>query len=172
MKIKDLLIRLYLGNNGEKIAKYYNKQGCKIGKNFKCTTLPDFGSEPYLIEIGDNVYISTHVNFMTHDGGVWVVNNLKKSKFDKIGRIKIGNNVFLGMNSTIMPNVEIGNNVIIGLGSVVTKNVPDNEIWAGIPAKKICTVEEFVQKNDKNFHNTVKMSKEEKKEYYLGFYKK
>lgn len=171
MKIKDILIKFYLGTNGNKIANYYKKQGCIIGKNFRCTSIPNFGSEPYLIEIGDNVLCSAHVTFITHDGGVSVVNRLKNTRYDKVGRIKIGNNVFLGMNCTIMPNVEIGNNVIIGIGSIVTKNVPDNEIWAGIPAKKICTIDEYIQKNENNFHNTLGMDAKQKKEYYINFYK-
>lgn len=106
---------------------------------------------------------SARITFITHDGGVSVVNRLKNTKYDKVGRIKIGSNIFLGMNCTIMPNVEIGNNVIIGIGSIVTKNVPDNEISVEIPAKRICTIDEFIQKNEKNFHNTLGMDAKKKR---------
>lgn len=62
------------------------------------------------------------------------------------GKVVIGDNVFVGMNSIICRNVNIGNNVIIGAGSVVTKNCDANSIYAGNPAKKIGSVEEFIEK--------------------------
>jgi maltose O-acetyltransferase len=55
--------------------------------------------------------------------------------YTKIGLVKIGDNVFIGAGSIILPNVKIGNNVIIGAGSIVTKDVPDNSLVAGNPAK-------------------------------------
>ena len=51
--------------------------------------------------------------------------------------IKIGNDVFIGANSIILKGVSIGDRVIVGAGSVVTKSIPNDEIWAGNPAKKI-----------------------------------
>jgi UDP-3-O-[3-hydroxymyristoyl] glucosamine N-acyltransferase len=51
------------------------------------------------------------------------------------GSVEIGENCFIGANSTIRQKLKIGNNVIIGMGAVVTKNIPDNEVWAGNPAK-------------------------------------
>ena len=78
---------------------------------------------------------------MTHDGGVWVLRKLYgDERIDLFGKVKIGNNVHIGMNKTIiMPGVTIGSNVIIGSGeAVVTKKYkPDNEIWGGVPAKFI-----------------------------------
>lgn len=58
----------------------------------------------------------------------------------------IGNNVFIGANSTIMYDVEIGNNVIIGAGSIVTKSIPDNLICAGVPCKQIGDFNDFIEK--------------------------
>ena len=171
MGIKNLIIKFYLGNNSKKIVKYYSKKGVTFGKNFRCVTAPDFGAEPYLIEIGNDVFISSKVTFVTHDGGVAVINTLYETKYDKIGTIKLGNNIFLGRDCTIMPNVKIGNNVIIGLGSVVTKDIPDNEIWAGIPAKKICTIEEYYKKNKNSFIEIANLSYEEKKAIILKKYK-
>ena len=83
---------------------------------------------------------------MTHDA------SLKKfigNDCNKVGRIVIGNNVFIGLKSIILPNVQIGNNVVIGAGSVVTKNIPDNSVAVGNPATVICTCEEYIAKHKK-----------------------
>lgn len=60
--------------------------------------------------------------------------------------VKIGSNVFIGMNTIILRGVIVGDNVIIGAGSVVTKDIPANEVWAGNPAKKIMTLEEYYRR--------------------------
>ena len=110
----------------EKILK---KNGTKIGNNSEIYGDVSFGSEPYLIEIGNNVRIASGTKLITHDGGVWVLRNLNfPSNLDLFGKIKIGNNVHIGMNCVIMPNVKIGNNCIIGCSAVVTKDIPDNSI--------------------------------------------
>ena len=94
---------------------YLRKRGCTIGKNCQIIGNVDFGSEPYLITIGDNVRFSNGVSITTHDGGVWVLRHLDKqlADIDKFGKVQIGNNVHIGMESVIMPNVTIGSNVII-----------------------------------------------------------
>ena len=144
-----MIIRLY------KVFMQYRfiKQHLKIGKDTKIlTSFLNFGSEPYLIEIGDNCLITSGVKFLTHDGSVAILfkkyKNINLSevygKYNKLGRIKIGNNVFIGINSIIMPNVNIGDNVIIGAGSVVTKNIPSNYVYAGNPAREICKIEDLM----------------------------
>ena len=57
-------------------------------------------------------------------------------------------NVFIGLGSIIMPNVRIGENCIIGAGSVVTKDVPNNTVVAGVPAKKICSFDDYMKKRN------------------------
>ena len=83
---------------------------------------------------------------MTH-GYDWSV---LKGKYGEIcgsaGKVKIGNNVFIGMQATILKGVTIGNNVIIGANSLVNKNVPDNTVVAGNPAKVIMTIDEYYEK--------------------------
>lgn len=153
----------------EKYAKYI---GVKIGKDSNIHKSVSFGSEPYLIKIGDNVRITAGVNFVTHDGGVWVLRNLYKEKnCDKFGPIIIGNNVHIGINTTIMPGVSIGNNVIIGCNAVVTKDIPDNSVAVGVPAKVIKTIDEYYNNNKNKLELTKKMSKNEKKKYLLSKYK-
>ena len=83
---------------------------------------------------------------MTHDGAKWVLEQNQDFKGTKFGPITIHDNSFIGVNSIIMPNVTIGPNSIVGAGSIVTKNVPPNTVYAGNPAKHICTYEEYLEK--------------------------
>lgn len=91
--------------------------------------------------------ISFECAFVTHDGSTWVFREQEKyKKVKRFGRITIGNNCFIGCRSTILPGVTIGDNAIIGAGSLVTKSVPEGEVWGGVPAKYITTVDEFADK--------------------------
>lgn len=123
--------------------KYAKHIGVKFGKGCRIRT-KFFGSEPYLIEIGDWVQITTGVRFLTHGGG-WTLRE-KYPNFDCFGKIKIGNNVYIGINSIILPGVIIGNDVIIGAGSVVTKSVLSGTIVAGNPAKVIGDMSSYEKK--------------------------
>ena len=152
-------------------VKYLREKGCKIGEKTRLLCgIGCFGTEPYLVEIGEDCLLSSNLSFFTHDGGVKVLNSLNyfDGKFmDKVGKIVIGNNCFIGNGTKIMPGVTIGDNVIVGAGSIVTKDVPSNVIVAGVPARVICTIDDFYQKNKDRFYPTAKMSFEEKKEYLL-----
>lgn len=130
-----------------------------------CQIFPDcsFGSEPYLIQLGDKVRITKGVQFITHDGGVWVLrNNGISPNADIFGKIIIGNNVHIGINSIIMPGVTIGDNVIIGAGSVVTKDVQSNSVAAGVPARYIKSIDEYYLKNKDSILETKNMPQVEK----------
>lgn len=108
------------------------------------------------IRIGHNVRLASHVLLITHDVSYFVLNNLglknsRGKRFEeKIGCIDIGDNVFVGSNTTILYDVKIGNNVIVGAGSVVNRDIPDNSVVAGVPARVICSFEEFVEKRKKD----------------------
>ena len=165
--IRKIYITFFIRNSNQR-KKYLIKKGAKIGKNtILISDINSFGSEPYLIEIGDNCLISSEVLFMTHDGGMSVLNNLNyfDEKMDKLAPIKVGDNCFIGARAVIMPGIKIGNNCIIGLGSIVTKDVEDNSVVCGVPAKKIKTIEEYYKKNKDCTYPTYKMSSEEKKKY-------
>ena len=147
------------------------KSGLKIGKGSSVDRSVYFGTEPYLIQIGHDVRITQGVKFITHDGGLWVLRNLGFAEdADKFGRIIIGNNVNIGWNVIIMPDVHIGNNVVIGAGAIVTKSIPSNTVWAGVPAKQISTIEDYFEKNKGNLDKTKLYSRAEKKEYLLKKY--
>lgn len=94
-----------------------------------------------MIEIGNNVTFSIRVVLLAHDAS-----SCKLIEMAKIGKIIIHDNVFIGANSTILPNVEIGENSIIGAGSVVTKSIPPNSVVAGVPARVISSIEEYKEK--------------------------
>ena len=163
-----------------KISKFLNirrinllrKKGIKIGKNCSIDKTAIFGTEPYLISIGDNVRITHNVQFITHDGGIWVLRNLHEvdKSADKMGPIKIGNNVNIGWNVILMPGVKIGDNVVIGIGSIVTKDVPSNSVVAGVPAKIIETIDEYSNKVKKHSLNTKDMNSKDKKNYLLSIF--
>ena len=107
-----------------------------------------FPDQPELISIGDNVKIAANVTFITHD--IFHILFEQDEVEYYIGCIKIGNNVLIGTNTTILPNVRIGDNVVIGAGAVVTKNLESDGVYAGVPAKKIGTFSEFYNKR-KNY---------------------
>ena len=108
----------------------------------------NFGSEPYLIRLRRNCRISMNVTFINHDGGTWAFrkDNDKYKHVIKYGKIEVGEYSFIGANSTIMPGVTIGHHCVIGAGSVVTKDVPDGMVAVGVPARVICSTEEYAEK--------------------------
>lgn len=148
----------------------YRDLGVKIGKNFSNIGPVDFSSEPYLISIGDDVRISMNVHFVTHDGGMHVIRQYKGIPVDLFGTIEIGNNVFIGTNTIVLPGVKIGNNVVIGAGSIVSKDIPNNSVACGIPARVIETLDEYYCKNKDKMELTKNMTKEKKRDYLLDKY--
>ena len=148
-------------------VEYWRRRGASIGEDCEIYSTADFGSEPYLINIGEHVRINSGVQFITHDGGVWVCRKYIKEKdsfkIDLFKPIKIGNNVHIGTNAIIMPGVHIGDNCIIGCGAVVTRNIPDCSIAVGVPARVIESLDDYIIKNKCHFVFTKHMSKEEKK---------
>lgn len=127
------------------------KKGMKIGKNVFIAHNVDFDDSLYFcIEIGDHTIISSYVHILAHDAST-----LRWLDHGKVGKVRIGEKCFIGLNTIILPNVTIGNNVIVGAGSVVTKDIPDGHVVGGNPAKIICTTEEYINKmklkmNDNN----------------------
>jgi acetyltransferase-like isoleucine patch superfamily enzyme len=146
-KVKNLILYIFLKFFGAK--KYAEIIGVSIGKGCRIYN-DDWGSEPYLISIGDMVTVSKRVVFITHDGSPWIFKN-EHGRYYKYGKITIGNNVFIGMNSIIMPGINVGDNVIIGSGSVVTKSLPGGKVYAGNPAREVCTIEKYYSKVKKQF---------------------
>lgn len=136
--IKEFVYRL----RGEYTTEKLVSMGMKAGKNFK--RLNGVILDPshcWLIEIGDNVTMAPRVHVLCHDAST-----KQFLGYTKIGRVTIGNNVFIGAESVVLPGVKIGNNVIIGANSTVTHDIPDNTVAVGSPARRICSTDEYIAK--------------------------
>ena len=136
--IKELLYRLRGQFTTEKVVS----MGMKVGKNF--CRLNGVILDPghcWLIEIGDDVTLAPRVHILCHDASTKIFLN-----FTKVGRVTIGDRVFIGAESVVLPGVTIGDDVVIGANSTVTHNIPSNSVAVGSPARVICTLEEYIQK--------------------------
>lgn len=140
----------YLIHMGDPVS-YLRSQGAMIGEHCDIYCgIGGFGTEPYLIHIGNNVTLTGGVKLITHDGGTRVYRSTDprwKPETGLYGKINIGDNVFIGTDSIVLPGIEIGTNVIVGAGSVVTKDIPSNVVFAGNPARFIQTLDEYREKS-------------------------
>ena len=149
--IKKLLRKLIYGSksNSHTYVKYLRSLGMKIGegtviyepmKTFIDTT------RPWMIDIGDNVKITEGVTILTHGYDWSVLKGVYGDVLGSAGAVVIGDNIFIGMKTTILKGVHIGNNVIIGANSLVNKDIPDNVVVAGNPCRVIMTLDEYYKK--------------------------
>ena len=142
------------------LIRYYKKRGMKIGKNPRIFSDLNV-SEPYLVEIGDNVTMSSDVEIITHDNSII---KCLDGKTDVFGKVVIGNNCFIGARSVIMYGVELADNTIVAAGSVVTKSVTEKgKIIGGNPAKIIGDTEVFANKYKDYALDMRGLSREEKR---------
>jgi acetyltransferase-like isoleucine patch superfamily enzyme len=142
--VKYVFEQIYSKINKTGYAKYI---GVNFGVNLKIYGNPRdmFGTEPWCITIGNNVHITKEVLFITHDGGTLLFRD-RYPDLEITAPISIGNNVYIGVRSIILPGVTIGDNSIIAAGSVVTKNVPENSVFGGVPAKLIKSSDDYLKK--------------------------
>jgi acetyltransferase-like isoleucine patch superfamily enzyme len=103
-----------------------------------------FGTEPWLITIGNDVHIASGCLFITHDGGTLILRK-EVPDLEWTAPIRIGNDVYIGINCIILPGVTIGNRVIIGAGSIVHRNIPDNSVAVGVPAIVVKSVDQYLE---------------------------
>lgn len=156
-------IRVYFILDAYKRTRYLVKHKIfsETGENFffQPRKIP---SDPELIKFHDNVVVTSDVTFMTHDITNIMLNNIDKNYYYKYhsGCIEVMNNVFIGSNSIIFPNVKIGSNVIIGAGSIVTRDIPDNSVVAGNPARVIESFDKYLEKRRKNNEDLIEYTKD------------
>lgn len=132
---------------------YLKSYGVKIGLNTRFInpehTFIDIHRGNY-IRIGANCCLST-VTILAHDYSWYTLIDAYKDILpDPGGQVSIGNNCFIGFQAVILKDTIIGDNVIIGARSVVKGNIPSNTVWAGCPARQICTLDEYYQKRNQS----------------------
>lgn len=140
-KLKRIIFRLRADYTTDDLVS----MGLVVGKNFLRMhgTIID-PSHCWLIHIGDNVTFAPRCHVLAHDASLCY-----HLGYARIGTVEIGNNVFVGADSVILPNVKIGDNVIIGAHSTVCRDIPSGVVAVGSPAKVICSTEEYLERNRK-----------------------
>jgi acetyltransferase-like isoleucine patch superfamily enzyme len=141
--------RLEYSRSNKAFIKYLRAKGIKIGENceFFGRLFIDIDlTRPSLISVGNNVVMTKGVTLLTHGYDWCVLRELYGTTLGSAKSIIIGNNVFIGQHVKILPGSSIGDNCIIGVGSVVTKHLEPNCVYAGNPAKFICTISDYFQK--------------------------
>lgn len=141
--MKKLIRKLleYLRGEPQHLDKLI-KRGLKIGKNFhRMGGVSIDATHCYHITIGDNVTLAPRVQILAHDASTMMF--LGKTR---AANVVIGDNVFVGAGSIILPGVHIGNRVIIGAGSVVRHDIPDNSVAVGNPAKVVYGIDAYLTK--------------------------
>jgi acetyltransferase-like isoleucine patch superfamily enzyme len=131
---------LYPVSYAKKIGVGINGQLTIYGSSYEM-----FSTEPYLVTLGDNVFISIKAKFVCHDGSTLPFRKIIPD-LELAGEITVGNNVFIGMGALILPNIRIGNDCIIGANAVVTKDVADGTIVAGNPARVVSFTKDFLER--------------------------
>lgn len=128
--------------------------GMKVGSNTRFVGMQQFGSEPFLIDIGKDCLVTDGVRFITHDGSIQVPLIAAGQSFSDVysksstfGRIVVGDNVFIGVNSVILPGTVIRDNSIVAAGSVVKGVFEHGSVVGGNPAKWLCSVDDYYAKN-------------------------
>ena len=146
--VKNIITKITRAMASRDPVRYARKLGVNIADDVFFSGIPDFGSEPWLVEIRSQVWLTQNVRFMCHDGSVHTIKwtDKKYNQTCKVGRIVVDEGSFIGANTMIMPNVYIGKGAVIGACSMVTKDIPDGEVWGGVPARRICTVREMAER--------------------------
>ena len=144
----DFMITFYIKCRGDDSA-YLRHLGVRVGRNCSIYTRPhNFGTEPWLVEIGDNVTLGQDVMFINHDGASRLFRDLLNGMNplgNRFGAIKIHDNSFIGNRTILLPGVQVGPEAVVGAGSVVTKTVPPHTVAAGNPARPIKTLDEYIE---------------------------
>lgn len=159
MLIKKILKEIYrdffpqkfsIDETSERQIKRLRKNGAKIGENVVLINSNiDSGFYANLLTIGNNVTI-TNATCLLHDASTKIPLN-----YTKVGKIEIGNDVFIGLHSIVLPGTTIGSKVIVGAGTVLRGNIPDNSVVAGNPWTVLCTYDEYISKHKEKMSSSV-----------------
>lgn len=119
------------------------KHGAVIGNNVELWSNKIDKGHAFLLQIGNNVTISD-ARILLHDGSTQIFLG-----YSKVGKVVIGDNVFIGADAIILPGTKIGSNVVIGAGAVVKGEIPSDSVVVGVPGRVVCSCTDYVEKNRK-----------------------
>ena len=143
-------LELFLAKRSESnYANYLRRKGIKVGKNLRIVDVHSISidrTRPSLVSIGDNVSFNRNFTLLTHDFVSGIFRNKYYDFINSSGKVVIGNNVRFGINVTVLKGVKIGDNSFIAAGSLVNKDIPSNSVAGGVPAKVICSMDDFYNK--------------------------
>jgi acetyltransferase-like isoleucine patch superfamily enzyme len=169
MKLINKIYLRFFVSSGFAYASYLKKKAVFNTQGDKCfiskaASIPD----PYLIALGDNVWITSGCQLLCHDASVIMINIMRSGHRDRVGPIVIGSHSFLGNNVTVLPGTTIGSKTIIGAGSVVTRDIPENSVFAGNPARPIGDFEDYVLRieNDTRTYPWLELLKQHERHVY------
>ena len=133
-------------------VRFARSLGVRVGDDcrFIATTVTSWGSEPYLITIGDHVTLTAGVRLITHDGAVWPFRR-DHPEIDRFGPITIEDDCFLGLGAMVLPGVTIGASSVVGAGAIVHRDVPARSVVAGVPARVVCSIDDYWAKHASSF---------------------
>lgn len=156
MSLKIILYEIYFRLFRIHPLKKYKRRGLVVGKNFNMQkeVIID-SSHCWHIKIGNDVTLAPRVHILAHDASTQ-----HYLDYVRIGKVKIGNRVFVGTSAIILPGVTIGDDVIIGAGSVVSRDIECGKVVAGNPAKVVGTTEDFIEKRQKEMNDCPKFGEE------------
>ena len=144
-RLVEMYRRFYQPNNFE-WAEYLRQHGGLHAMGENCSVVPNVVfTDPSHVSLGNNVALTGCMIF-GHGGGIAMLRRAYGVSLDKVGKVVIHDNVFIGHNAMIMPGVTIGPNAMVGAGSIVTRDVPPNSIVVGAPAKPVSSLDDYVKR--------------------------
>ncbi len=149
-------------------VRYFRRQGAEIGEGVEIfgANLFTFGSEPYLVSIGNQVTISHNVDFITHDGAMRIARAEHPGAY-LYGRIHVADRCFLGAHCVLLLGARVGAGSVIGSGSIVTGEIPPGVVAIGAPAKPVKTVEDYIQSKRHLWVDTGGLTRDAKRELLI-----
>ena len=169
MRLLEKIYLRFFVSSGFGYAAYLKKKAVLHSQGDNCfiSTAAQI-ADPYLVKLGDNVWITTGCQLLCHDASVIMINIMRSGHRDRVGPIVIGSNSFLGNNVIVLPGTTIGSKTIVGAGSVVTKDIPENSVFAGNPARSICDFEDYVLRieNDTRTYPWLELLKQHERHVY------
>ncbi|GAB4057359.1 DapH/DapD/GlmU-related protein [Uliginosibacterium sediminicola] len=108
-----------------------------------------------LIRIGDDVTLGPRVMILAHDAST-----KRALGYVRIAQVEIGDRVFIGAGSIVLPGVSIGSDVIIGAGSVVTQDIPAGSVAAGNPARVLGSTADYIERKRVEMDNSAQFGEE------------